>query len=122
MASNNVGHGQGDRKGQYRSNKKNVRKGAVFEMKALIGGALVAEMGGVLEHARIEAQAAWRKQGVWVAQVGQEVLPKARLGLGRHQRGPQERIPEHLNGMREAEALSLPVRPPPPRPPQPPHP
>src|SRR5450759_4682694 len=31
--------------GQYRSNTKNVSKGAVFEMKALIGGAFVAEMG-----------------------------------------------------------------------------
>src|SRR5260370_732474 len=95
----------GDPCGQYRSNTKNVRKGAVFEMKALIGGALVAEMGGVLEDARIEAQAAWRKQGVRVAQVGQEVLPEARLGLGGHQRGQQERIAEHVNGMREAEAV-----------------
>src|SRR6266700_1696378 len=77
---------RGDRKGQYRSNKKNVRKGAVFEMEALIGGALVAEMGGVLEDARSEAQAAWRKQRVRGAQVGQEVLPQARSGRDRHQR------------------------------------
>ena len=63
-------------------------------MKALIGGARVTEMGGVLEDAWIVAQAAWRKQGVRVAQVGQEVLPEARLGLGGHQRGQQERIAE----------------------------
>src|SRR5713226_2731610 len=43
---------KGDRKGQYRSNKKNVSKEAVFEMEALIGGALVTEMRGVLEDAR----------------------------------------------------------------------
>ena len=78
-------------------------------MEALIGGALVAEMGGVLEDARIEAQAAWRKQGVRIAQVGQEVLPEARLGWGRHQRGQQERIAEHVNGMREAEAVGIQV-------------
>ena len=98
-----------DRQGQYRSNKKNVSKGAVFKMKALIGGAFVAEMGGVLEDAWIEAQAAWRKQSVWIAQVGQEVLPEARLGLGRHQRDQQERIAEHVNGMREAEAIGVQV-------------
>src|SRR5713101_2859486 len=100
---------QGDRKGQYRSNKKNVSKGAVFEMKTLIGGAFVAEMGGVLEDARIEAQAAWRKQRGRVAQVGQDVLPEARLGVGRHQRGQQERIAEHVNGMGEAEAVRVQV-------------
>ncbi len=33
-------------------------------MKALIGGALVAKMGGVLEDPRIEAQAAWKKKMV----------------------------------------------------------
>src|SRR5258708_8071173 len=53
---------QGDPRGQYRSNTKNVSKGAVFEMKTLIGEAFVAEMGGVLEHAGIEAQATCRKQ------------------------------------------------------------
>ncbi len=94
---------------QYRSNKKNVSKGAVFEMKTLIGGAFVAEMGGVLEDARIEAQAAWRKQRGRVAQVGQDVLPEARLGVGRHQRGQQERIAEHVNGMGEAEAVRVQV-------------
>ena len=78
-------------------------------MKALIGGALVAEMGGVLEDPRIEAQAAWRKQGVRVAQVGRVLLPEARLGRSRHQRGQQERIAEHVNGMREAEAVSIQV-------------
>jgi hypothetical protein len=76
-------------------------------MKALIGGALVAEMGGVLEDARIEAQAAWRKQGIRVAQVGQEVLPEARLGRGGHQRGQEERSASHVNGMREAEAVGV---------------
>jgi len=59
-----LARGEGDRKGQYRSNKKNVSKGAVFKMKALIGGALVAKMGGVLEDPRIEAQAAWKKKMV----------------------------------------------------------
>jgi len=51
-----LARGEGDRKGQYRSNKKNVSKGAVFKMKALIGGAL--------EDPRIEAQAAWKKKMV----------------------------------------------------------
>src|SRR5258708_21861141 len=88
----------------YRSKKKYDRKGAVFEMKTRSGGAYVAEMGGVLEDARIEAQAAWRKQRGRVAQVGQDVLPEARLGVGRHQRGQQERIAEHVNGMGEADA------------------
>ena len=60
-------------------------------MKALIGGALVAEMGGVLEDAWIEAQAARRKQRVGVAQLSQDVLPEAQSGRGGHQRGQQER-------------------------------
>ena len=33
-------------------------------MKVLIGGVLVAKMGGVLEDLRIEAQAAWKKKMV----------------------------------------------------------
>ena len=61
-------------------------------MEALIGGAFVAEMGGVLEDARIEAQAAWRKQGVRIAQVSQDVLPEAQSGRGRHQRGQQVEV------------------------------
>ena len=76
-------------------------------MEALIGGAFVAEMGGVLEDARIEAQAARRKQRVGVAQVSQDVLPEAQSGRGRHQRGQQERIAEHVNGMGEAEAVGV---------------
>jgi len=59
-----IGPGSATNLGKNWANKKNVSKGAVFKMKALIGGALVAKMGGVLEDPRIEAQAAWKKKMV----------------------------------------------------------
>src|SRR5260221_9229939 len=95
---------KGDRKGQYRSNKKNVSKGVVLEMEALIGGALVTEMGGMLEHAGIEAQAACRQQRGGGAPVSQHLRPEPRLGRSMHQRSPQEGIPPPVNGMAEDEA------------------
>src|SRR5947209_7881427 len=49
-------YSRGDPCGQYHSNTKNVSKGAVLEMEALISRALVTEMGGMLEHAWIEPQ------------------------------------------------------------------
>ncbi len=78
-------------------------------MEALIGGALVTEMGGMLEHAGIEAQAACRQQRGGVAQVSQHLLPEPRLGRSRHQRSQQEGIAQHVNGMGEAEAVGVQV-------------
>src|SRR6266566_8165782 len=100
-------YSRGDRKGQYHSNTKNVSKGAVLEMEALISRALVTEMGGMLEHAWIEPQTACRHQHVWVAQVSQHLLPETRLSRSRHQRSQQQRIAQHMHGMGEAETIGV---------------
>src|SRR5216683_3059646 len=99
--------GEGAR-GQCHLNKKNVPEALLFEGKTLLSRSLAMERGiGTLDDARVKAEAAWRQQRGRFPQIRQE----SRLHPGELLPRDQGKLVtggvQHLNGMREAEAIGV---------------
>src|SRR5712692_9148306 len=96
--------------GQCHLNKKNVLKALLFESKALLSWSLAMERGvGALDDARIKAEPARGQHSGRIAQIGQQPLLHSGKLLPRDQGKGRTGGVQHLDGMREAEAIGVQV-------------
>src|SRR6266568_3685176 len=94
--------------GQCHLNKKNVKEALLFEGKALLSRTLAMERGiGALDDARIKAEAARGQHGGRFPQIRQESCLQPGELLPRDQGKLRAGGVQHLDGMREAEAIGV---------------